>query len=96
MSLTALSLSVLSDGQDVDLFAVSPEYTVSQAAEFLKMSERHLNNLLNAGYIAYRLENGERLIHLDSMLEYKQEIERRHAACDKLMLMFQEMGLSDD
>jgi len=80
--------------QSVDFCPVSSEYTFAQAAEFLNMSERHLNDLLNAGYITFRQENGERLVQLDSMLEYEREIERGHAACDELLGMFQEMGLT--
>ena len=97
MSLTAPLPSVLTTGAlDIGIVPTVSEYTVAQAAEFLNMSERHLNDLLNAGYISSRQENGERLVPLDSMLEYEQWIERRHEACDELMRMFQEMGLSDD
>ena len=72
MSLTALSHPVLTDGQDIALIPVSAELTVVQAAEFLRTTERHLNDLLNAGHIAFRLENGKRLVQGDSLLEFEQ------------------------
>jgi len=96
MSFTALSHSVLPDGQDVALFPTPSELTVAQAAKFLRSSEGYLNEVLNAGYIAFRLENGERMVQLNSMLEYEQEQERRHAAFDEFVHMNQEMGLYDD
>ena len=96
MSFTALSHSILPDGQDVALFPTPSELTVAQAAGMLRMSERHMNDLLNAGYMAFRLENGERMVQLNSMLEYEQEQERRHAAFDEFVHMNQEMGLYDD
>ena len=97
MSLTAPLSSVLSTGAlDIGIVSTMSECTVAQAAEFLNMSERHLNNLLNAGYIAFRQENGERLVLLDSMLEYEQEIERRHESLNRMIRWNQEMGLYDD
>jgi hypothetical protein len=96
MSLTALSHPVLSDGQDIALFPVSAELTVAQAAEFLRMSECRLNDLLNAGHFVSRLQNGLRLIRLDSLQEFEQDRERKHAAVDQMMRWIQEMGLYDD
>ena len=97
MSLTAPLSSVLATGaMDIGMVPTMSEYTVAQAAKCLRMSEHHLNNLLNAGYIAFRQENGERLVQLDSMLEYEQWIERRHEAFNEFIRMNQEMGLYDD
>ena len=96
MSLTALSHPVLPDGQDVALFPVSSELTVAQAAEFLCTTERHLNDLLSAGRIAFRLENGKRLVQGGSLLEFEQWRERGHATVDQMMRWNQEMGLYDD
>jgi len=72
------------------------ELTVVQAAEFLCMSERHLNDLLDAGRIAFRQESGQRLIQKNRLLDYERELERRHAAFDEFVRMNQEMGLYDD
>jgi len=96
MSFTALSHYALTDGQDVALFPVSAELTVAQAAEFLRTTERHLNDLLNAGRIAFRLENGKRLVQGDSLLEFEQWRERGHATVDQMMRWNQEMGLYND
>jgi hypothetical protein len=72
------------------------EYTVVQAAKFLDMSEACVDDFLNMGRIAFRMENGERLIQWKSMLEFKQDWDHRQTACTQLIHFFQEMGLSDD
>ena len=82
--------------QEVDLHPASSELTVAQAADRLQFSENHLSDLLDAGRIAFRLENGTRLIPLNCLLEYEQERERGHAALNELFRMFQEAGMSDD
>jgi hypothetical protein len=51
---------------------------------------------MDAGLIAFRLENGEHLIERNSLSDYLQEEERRLAMADELFSMFREMGLSDD
>ena len=97
MSLTAPLHSVLAtDTLDVGVFPMSSELTVAQAAKCLRISEHHLNNLLNAGYITFRQENGERLVQQDSMLDFEQERERKHVAVNRMIRMNQEMGLYDD
>jgi len=97
MSLTISPHSVLpGESQDVGVFPVSSELTVAQAAKVLRMSERHVNNLLTAGYIAFRQENGERLVLRESMLNFEEERERKHAALNRMIRMNQEMGLYDD
>ena len=83
-------------GQDVDLLSASTEYTVAQAAKFLRMSERHVNDLLDAGYFVFRQENGLRLIRQDSLLAFEEERERGHAALNRMIRWNQEMGLYDD
>ena len=89
-------LDLMAEGQDIDLFPALSEWTVSQAAKYLRMSERHLNDLLDAKRIAFRLEGGERLIQRTSLLEFELERERKHAAVDEIVRMSQEMGLYDD
>jgi hypothetical protein len=97
MTLTIHSPSFLAEtGQDIDLFPAPSELTFVQAMKFLRMSERHLNDLLVAGEFTFRLENGERLLQLDSLVEYKQDRERGQAKLDKLFDMFREAGMSDD
>ena len=89
-------LDLMAEGQDIDLFPALSEWTVSQAAKYLRMSEQHLNDLLDAKRIAFRLEGGERLIQRTSLLEFELERERKHAAVDEIVRMSQEMGLYDD
>jgi hypothetical protein len=83
-------------GQDIDLFPVSSsDLTVAQAAKHLQTSEKHLNRLLDAGQLTFRLENGERLISLSRLLEYEQMRERRRAWLDEQVRENQEMGFYD-
>jgi len=97
MSLTAPLHPVLAtDVLDVSVLPVSSEYTVAQAARLLHTSERHLNDLLDAERIVSRLENGLRLVRLDSLQEFEQWRERGHVAVDRMIRMNQEMGLYDD
>jgi len=97
MSLTISPHSILpGESQDVGLFPAPSELTVAQAAKVLRMSERHVNDLLDAKSIPCRLENGIRLVQYDSLLEYGQYLEQRHAAFNEFMRMNQEMGLYDD
>jgi len=84
------------DEQHFALFPAVPECTVAQAAEFLRTTERHLNDLLNAKRIAFRQYNGERLVQWNSLLEFEQWRQRGHAALDEMVRMNQEMGLYDD
>jgi hypothetical protein len=72
------------------------ECTVSQAATLLDVPEGFVNELLNANRVLFRLENGERLIDKNYLLNYWQERERRHAALDEMVRLDQEMGLYDD
>jgi len=85
MFLTISPHSVLpGESQDVDLFPVSSKLTAAQAAKVLRMSEHHLNNLLTAGYIAFRQENSERVVLRESMLNLEEERERKHAALNRM------------
>jgi len=78
------------------MFPAVSECSVAQAAEFLDMSERCLNGLLDAEQIASRLENGERLVQWSSMLDYQQMRIRRRAGLAQIIRWDQEMGLYDD
>jgi hypothetical protein len=95
MSLTTMPF-LTTDGQGIGLFPVVPELTVAQAAQILDVPEGYIDELLNAGLVVSRLENGEYLLERDSLLEFEQDRNRRHAALDRLFLTFQEAGLSDD
>ena len=84
------------NGQDIELFPILSELTVSQAATYLDGSEGLINELLDAGLITFRLENGERLVQRNSLLNYAQEERCKLAAANELFRTFQEAGLSDD
>jgi hypothetical protein len=96
MTLTITSPFLAEAGQDIDLFPAPSELTFAQAMKFLRMSERRLNDMLDAGHFVFRLENGERLVQMDSLIEFEQERERGHAALDEMVRWNQEMGLYDD
>ena len=98
MSLTAVPLPTFPaiNGQNTDVLPVMSECTVAQAATLLDMSEHRLNNLLDAGRIAFRQENGERLVERNSLLDYEQRRIHRSAALDEMVRVNQEMGLYDD
>ena len=72
------------------------ECTVAQAATLLDMSEQRLNRLLDAGRIAFRQKNNERLVERSSLLDYEQRRADRSAALAEMVRMNQEMGLYDD
>ena len=84
------------DGRSIDVFPVASELTVAQAARFLDVSEGYVNEMLNAGRVIFRLEDGERLIEWDSLRDYGQERQRRRASFAEMVSMNQEMGLYDD
>ena len=84
------------DGRNIAMFPTVSECTVAQAAQFLDSTEGLVQELMDAGLIAFRLENGERLIEQNSLSNYLHEEERRLAMADELFSMFREIGLSDD
>jgi hypothetical protein len=97
MTLTLVSPPFLTEvGQNVDTFPVPSELTVAQAAKILDGSVGLINELLDGGLITFRLENGERMVQWDSLVDYAQERQRRRATADDLFSFFREMGLSDD
>ena len=72
------------------------ELTIAQARTFLRMSERHLNDLLDVGEIKFRLVGNERMILRESLLAFELERERLRIALDAIVQDSQEMGLYDD
>jgi hypothetical protein len=97
MTLTIPSPTFLIDAvQDIDLFPAPSELTVARAAEFLRMSERHVNDLLDLGDIAFQEENGKRFVQRDSLVDFERERERVGRVLDEMVRRNQEMGLYDD
>jgi len=93
---TAPSPPFLTTGkQNVSLFPVVSELTVAQAAKMIDVSEGYIDELLKAGFVAFRLENGERLVHRDSLLEHEAEYQRGLVGLAEITRMSQEMGLYD-
>jgi len=96
LTVTPPTSFLTTDSQNIGLFPMPSELTVAQAARFLDGSEGLVNELLDDGLITFRLENGERLVQWNRLLEYAQEEKRSNAAAASLFRFFQEMGLSDD
>ena len=96
LTVTPSSIFPATDGHSIGMSPAVSECTVAQAAEFLDMSERHLNDLLDNDLIASRQENGERLVQWNSMLDFEQRMARRRAWLDEEAQWNQEMGLYDD
>ena len=91
---TTFSPLLIPDGQDIDLFPVSSELTVAQAANFLGVSESFLLGLLDSGKIASRNVNGKPLTLLQDVLAYKQERKRRRLeTVDELVNESQQLAL---
>ena len=72
------------------------ELRVPQAAKFLGMSERHLNDLLDEGVIESWQKNDTRMVSRSNLLAFEQERERGLAAMAFITQEAQEMGLYDD
>lgn len=78
-----------------DLFPVLSELTVAQAAKIIGEPEGYIDELLKAGLVAFRQENGERLIQRDSFLEFEAEDREMGEALTEITRWSQEMGLYD-
>ena len=86
MTFTTMPSSLLMPGgQDIDLFPMPSELTVAQAAKYLDGAEGLVEELLNAGQIAFHWENGERLVQWDSLLNYARNEKRRFDALAKMV-----------
>jgi hypothetical protein len=96
MPLTIPTPLILSTAeQDDDLLSLPSEWTVAQAAKLLDMSEGCLNEYLDDEIIAFRLEDGNRLIQRDSLLEFEAEYREGLEALADITRWSQEMGLYD-
>ena len=84
------------DRRSVDMSPSVSECTVAQAARFLDVPEGYVNEMLNAGRVEFRLEDGERLIEWDSLRDYEQKWKRRLAGLAEMVSLDQEMGFYDD
>jgi len=97
MSVTTTSVSpfLATEGSGGIVYAPT-ECTVAEAAKFLDGPEALIDELLDTGVIAFRMENGKPLVQWSSLLEFEQEERRINTALDEMVRMNQEMGLYDD
>ena len=94
--ITMPSSLLMPDELDIDLFPMPSELTVAQAARILDGSEGLVDELLNAGQIAFHWENGERLVQWDSLRNYARNEEHRFDTLATMVQWEQKMGLYDD
>ena len=95
--MTLLSPSpYLTDVQDIAVFALPSELTVTQAAKILDTSEACLNQLLDIGAYEFRQDGDQRLIERDYLMERALRRTRTHTALSEMARWDQEMGLYDD
>ena len=82
------------DEQSLDLFPMSSDLTVSQAAAILDMSEACIYDLIKLDVLKYRQEGTECWIDRDWLLEHKQHRDRWRAGVKEMIRLDQEMGLT--
>ena len=95
LATTPVSPFLAADGS-AGIVYVPTECTVAQAAKFLDMSEKCVDELLNFGVLEFKEKNGERMLLWHPLLEYKQRWAFRQAGIDEMVHMNHEMGLYDD
>jgi len=86
---------LVADRQNVAPSPVSSDYTVSEAAKILDMSEECLNDLIRIGVFECRQENGERFILRSRVLEFDRKQKWGEEVLKELSRLDQEMGLYD-
>ena len=79
-----------------DMSSVFPELTIKQAARFLRASEGYVDELLDDGIVAFRQENGERLVQQSSLLKYAERREQKYKALEELVQVSEEAGLYEN
>ena len=90
-------LRALADGRPISVIPRQTELTLSQAANFLCVSEDYLTGLLDSQKIESVFEHGCRRVAVDSLLEYDKEATRQqNVAFDEVVRLSEEMGLYDD
>jgi len=78
--------SVEMDGLTIERFIIPTELTIEVTARFLQMSEHRVNDLLDAGRIEFRQDNGERLVQWESLLAFDLERQQIGRALRKMAM----------
>lgn len=86
----------ITDGRNIDMSLASSGLTVAQAAKIIDEPEGYIEELLKAKLVAYREENGERLIERDSFIEFEAKDREMGEALAEITRWSQEMGLYND
>lgn len=85
-------LKLMASGEEVEIAPAKSELTVTQAKKFLQTSELHVNDLLDAGKLAFRMIGNERMVLRESLLEFERKFEEANAFLNELL----EMDPDDD
>nr|WP_319391151.1 helix-turn-helix domain-containing protein [uncultured Cohaesibacter sp.] len=64
---------LIADGKQFQINSVDEELTVEQAAEILRISEQHMEKLLNEGRIPFIETEGQRTLKKTAVLAYRDE-----------------------
>jgi excisionase family DNA binding protein len=92
--LLAQILSLLANGQGVQIIPDNAELTTQQAADMLNVSRPYLIKLLEAGEIPYRTVGRHRRITFQDLREYKRrDDQHRRGVLDELAALSQELDL---
>ena len=90
-------LSALADGQPIVAIPCHTELTLSQAAEFLCVSEDYMTDLLDSGQIESRFVEDCHMVAVDSLLDYdKEATKQQKEAYREVVRLSEEMGLYDE
>ena len=88
--------SDLSNGKHEPVTFNESEFTIPQAAEFLRMSEPYFLKLLGEGKIPFQHDGSRRLLLVSELTSYRTKAEEeRHRGLDELGALSQSMGLYD-
>src|ERR1035438_8695551 len=87
-------LSLLANGQGVQIIPDNAELTTQQAADMLNVSRPYLIKLLESGEIPYRTVGRHRRITFQDLHEYKRrDDQHRRGVLDELAALSQELDL---
>lgn len=86
-------LSILAEGQGVQIIPDRAMLTTQQAADAMNVSRPYLIGLLERGEINYEMVGTHRRITFADLLEYtRKDDQRRRAAADEVTALGEELG----
>jgi excisionase family DNA binding protein len=87
-------LEGIASGREITLVANDSELTVRQAADFLNVSPRYVERLLDEKQIPHASRGATRVVRLGDLVLYKDDVDRkRREALDELVAEAQQLGM---